>query len=104
MRPKRIKGAGTMADGIRMLETTVDIIGLDIYGPKGVFVGKVSNLSFDTDGKRVAGLIVDKVNPAVAEEGVAISIPYEWVTAVGDIVLLKRFPERILRDGPPKGL
>ncbi len=87
-----------------MLQTTGDIIGLDIYGPKGVYVGKVSNISFDADGKRVRGLIVEKVSPAIAEPGVIVSIPYEWVTAVGDVVLLKRFPERIFRDAPPEGL
>ena len=90
--------------GIRMLETTGDIIGLDVYGPKGVFVGKVSNISFDADGKRAYGIIVDRVNPVIAEQGVIVSIPYEWVTAVGDVVLLKRFPEMIFRDGPPEGL
>ncbi len=87
-----------------MLQTTEDIIGLDIYGPKGVYVGKVSNISFDADGRRVKGIIVDRVNPAIAEKGVIVSIPYEWVTAVGDVVLLKRFPEKIFRDAPPEGL
>ncbi len=87
-----------------MLQTTEDIVGLDIYGPKGVYVGKVSNISFDSDGRRVRGLIVERVSPAIAEPGIVISIPYEWVTAVGDVVLLKRFPERILRDAPPEGL
>ncbi len=87
-----------------MLEATDDIIGLDIYGPKGIYVGKVSNLSFDTEGRRVSGLIVDRVNPAIADAGVAVSIPYEWVSAVGDIIILRRFPERIFRDAPPEGL
>ena len=41
-----------------MLETTEDIIGLDIYGPKGIFVGKVDDLAFDTDNRRVIGLMV----------------------------------------------
>ena len=87
-----------------MLEATDDIIGLDIYGPKGIYVGKVSNLSFDTEGRRVSGLIVDRVNPAIADAVVAVSIPYEWVSAVGDIIILRRFPERIFRDAPPEGL
>ena len=90
--------------GIRMLETTEDIIGLDIYGPKGIFVGKVDDLAFDTDNRRVIGLMVRNINPAISEPGIIVSIPYDWVSAVGDIVILKRFPEKLVRDGPPEGL
>ncbi len=93
-----------MNDGIRMLEATQDIIGLDIYGPKGVYVGKVSDLTFDPDERRMSGIVVSKVNPAIAEPGIIVRIPYEWVTAVGDVVLLKRFPEKLFRDAPPEGL
>ena len=87
-----------------MLETTEDIIGLDIYGPDGIFIGKVSDLSFEPDDRRVSGIIVNKVNPAISEPGIIVSIPYEWVSAVGDAVLLKRFPERLFRNAPPAGL
>ena len=87
-----------------MLETTEDIIGLDIYGPKGIFVGKVDDLAFDTDNRRVIGLMVKNINSAISEPGIIVSIPYDWVSAVGDIVILKRFPEKLVRDGPPEGL
>ena len=87
-----------------MQELSSDIIGLDIYGPTGIFVGRVSDISFDTDRRHVAGLIVNEVNPALSEPGIVVSIPYEWISAVGDIVILKRFPTRLFRDAPPEGL
>jgi sporulation protein YlmC with PRC-barrel domain len=47
---------------------------------------------------------VDDVNPAVAEYNIVVNIPFSWISAIGDVVLLKRFPERILRDGTLQGL
>ena len=90
--------------GGAMLDESGGIIGLDIYGPKGVYIGKVSDLTFDPDDRRVVGLIVRDVSPAVSEPGVMVSIPYDWVSAIGDIVILKRFPEMIFRNEPPAGL
>lgn len=87
-----------------MLDEAGEIIGLEIYTPKGILVGKVSEIGFDLTNRCVDGLIVDDVNPALAEQGIVINIPYSWISAIGDVVLLNRFPERILRDGTLQGL
>lgn len=87
-----------------MLEESNEIIGLDIYAPNGIFVGKVADISFDTSSRSVSGIIVKNVNPALSEPGIIVSIPFSWVSAVGDVVLLKRFPTRLFRDAPPEGL
>lgn len=87
-----------------MLEESNNLAGLDIYGPNGIFVGKVSAIAFDTDAKRIGGLIVEDLNPSIADRGVVVSIPYSWVSAVGDVILLKRFPAKIIRDGRLEGL
>ena len=87
-----------------MLDTSDEIVGLDIYDPRGTYVGKVDEIVFDTDARMVSGIIVNDVNPALSEPGISISIPYDWVSAVGDIVILNRFPTRILRNGTPEGL
>jgi sporulation protein YlmC with PRC-barrel domain len=87
-----------------MLDTSDEIVGLDIYDPRGTYVGKVDEIVFDTDARMVCGIIVNDVNPALSEPGISISIPYDWVSAVGDVVILNRFPTRILRNGTPEGL
>lgn len=87
-----------------MLDETGDIIGLNVYTPKGILVGKVSDMGFDLNNRCVDGIIIEDVNPALAENNIVINIPYSWISAIGDVVLLKRFPERILRDGTLQGL
>lgn len=87
-----------------MLDETEGIIGLEVYTPLGLFVGNVSDIGFDVTNRCVDGLIVKDVNPALAENNIIVNIPYSWVSAIGDVVLLKRFPERILRDGTLQGL
>lgn len=71
-----------------------------MYGPDGVYIGDVDDLVLDVANKRVHGLFVRDPNPMVAEEGVTFEIPYSWVSAVGDVVLLKVFPRRVTRGGP----
>ena len=87
-----------------MLTESEDIIGLDICDPRGVYVGRVDKLVFDTDTRRIAEIVVDDVSPVIAERGISVSIPYDWISAVGDIVILNRFPTRILRNGTLEGL
>lgn len=87
-----------------MLEMTGELIGLEVYTPKGIFVGKVTEIGFDLNNKSVDGIIIDDVNPAIAEHNIILNIPFDWISAIGDVILLKRFPERILRDGTLQGL
>ena len=69
-----------------------DIKGLEIYSPKGIFVGMSDEFIIDVEGMRVEGIFVDEVNPYVAEEGISIRIPMDWVQSIGDVIILNRFP------------
>ena len=82
-----------------MLQKASDIIGLDIYGPNGIFIGKADRITADTDERMVTGIIVSKPSPVVADRGVIVKIPYRWVQSVGDIIILKTFPEHLYDDG-----
>lgn len=82
-----------------MLQESGVMIGLDIYTPKGIFVGKADNIVFDVTNKRADTIIVNKPSPVVAEKGVVLGIPYRWVSAVGDVIILKEFPGKVNRDG-----
>lgn len=82
-----------------MIDEASEIIGMEIYAPNGIFVGKVSELVMDPDIRSVTGIIVSNPSPVVADKGVIIKIPYRWVQAVGDIIILKTFPTFVKSDG-----
>ncbi len=58
-------------------------------------MGHVRNIFFDMDEKRVSSLLVTNTNPSLVEGTVDVAVPYRWVNAVGDIVILSHFPERV---------
>lgn len=86
-----------------MLEESGNLIGLSVYTPKGLFVGIVDNLVMDVRGRKIDGLFVQRTNPALVERGIAVNVPYRWVGSVGDIVLLKRFPDKVTVDPEDAG-
>jgi len=47
------------------------------------------------DEKRVSSLLVTNTNPSIVEGTVDVAVPYRWVNAVGDIIILSHFPERV---------
>ncbi len=82
-----------------MLEEMSNIKGLDVYGPTGIFIGKVSEIVIDPDTRSVSGLFVKNPSPVIADPGVTFKIPYKWVQAIGDIVILKTFPNYVKNNG-----
>ena len=78
-----------------MLEEVTSLLGLQIYTNYGVFVGVINNIIVDLKTHKAESLYVEQTNPALVEESRSITIPYRWVQNVGDIVLLRHFPERI---------
>ncbi|MCL2143773.1 MAG: PRC-barrel domain-containing protein, partial [Methanomassiliicoccaceae archaeon] len=78
-----------------MLEEAGNLIGLEVYTPDGIFVGIVSNLVMDMKDNKVNGLFLDDSSPALVDHGVAVNIPFRWVQSVGDIIILRAFPERV---------
>ena len=78
-----------------MLEEVTSMLGLQIYTNYGVFVGVINNVIVDLKKHRAQSLYVEQTNPTLVEDSRSITIPYRWVQNVGDIVLLKHFPEHI---------
>ncbi|MFP3299463.1 MAG: PRC-barrel domain-containing protein [Thermoplasmatales archaeon] len=75
------------------METDVtNLIGLEIYTDKGYKLGVVDDVMLDTESQSIYGLYVERTNEGLVEDGVAVLVPYRWVRAVGDVILLKRFP------------
>jgi len=68
---------------------------LPVYTREGIYVGHVRNIFIDMDTKRVSSLLVTNTNPTIVEGTVDVAVPYRWVNAVGDIVILSHFPDRV---------
>lgn len=66
------------------------LLGLEVYTQKGVFVGKVDDAVLNPDQGVVSGLALGSVNKNLFDQkGKGVVIPYRWITAVGDIILMK---------------
>lgn len=76
-----------------MLEEITDIIGCEVYTNDAVYVGNVKDVILEVDEKKMEGLFIERPNPALVEGSVNISIPFRWVNAVGDVVVLRYFPQ-----------
>jgi len=76
-------------------EEVTSFLKLPVYTREGTYVGHVRNVFIDMDEKRVSSLLVTNTNPTLVEGTVDVAVPYRWVNAVGDIVILSHFPERV---------
>ena len=76
-------------------EEITSFLKLPVYTREGTFVGHIKNIFIDMDEKRVSSLLVTNTNPAIVEGNVDVAVPYRWVNAVGDIVILSHFPEKV---------
>lgn len=75
------------------METDVtNLIGLEIFSDKGYRLGSVNDVIVDFDAQTIYGLYVERTNDGLVEDGVSVLVPYRWVRAVGDVIILKRFP------------
>ncbi|MCQ5376039.1 MAG: PRC-barrel domain-containing protein [Methanomassiliicoccales archaeon] len=84
-----------------MLEEASELIGLQVYTPNGIFVGNVNNLVIELEKKCIDGIFINETNPLLVEDSKAINIPYRWIQAVGDVIILKYFPKRVTTKKPP---
>jgi sporulation protein YlmC with PRC-barrel domain len=75
------------------------LVGREVYSNKGVFVGEVEDIRLDLDSEVVTGLALGEVNRDLFDTRVSgskgVIIPYRWVRAVGDIVLVNDVVERL---------
>ena len=70
-------------------------INLPVYTSRGKYVGDVRNVLLDIDEKRIDKLIITNTNKEMVEGGYDVGVPYRWVSAVGDIIILSYFPEYV---------
>lgn len=78
-----------------MLEEASSIENLEVFTPWGVSVGLITSLEIDAESGEIANLYLEETNDKMVENGESILIPYRWIQAVGDIIILRYFPEDI---------
>lgn len=75
------------------------LVGREVYSNNGVFVGEVEDLRLNLDAEAVTGLALTELNNELFGERAAgargVIIPYRWVRAVGDVVLVNDIVERL---------
>jgi sporulation protein YlmC with PRC-barrel domain len=85
-----------------MLVEMTEILGRQIYTPDGRLLGEVDNVVVDVDSAKIDGLYVDESSPMLVEDSRPTNVPYRWVSAVNDVVLLKYFPKRVSLKKAPR--
>ena len=78
-----------MVHGTEVMSTWV---GLDVYLPSGRKLGVVHDAVVDANGLQCTHLFVRDPDEALVEGSVHIAIPWRWIRAVDQIVLLRWFP------------
>ena len=75
------------------------LVGREVYTKNGAFVGEVEDLRLDLNRQGVTGLALHEVNDELFDADVRSSrgviLPYRWVQAVGDIVIVNDIVERL---------
>ncbi|GAD51496.1 hypothetical protein MBEHAL_0256 [Halarchaeum acidiphilum MH1-52-1] len=78
------------------------LVGREVYSNNGVFVGEIEDIRLDLDAEVVNGLALGELNPDLFEDydtgRRGVIVPYRWVRAVGDVVLINDVIERLKTD------
>jgi sporulation protein YlmC with PRC-barrel domain len=77
------------------------LVGREVYTNTGVFIGQVEDLRLDLDTEEVTGLALHDLNTELfgheATSARGVIVPYRWVQAVGDVIIVNDIVERIQR-------
>ncbi|PKK86194.1 MAG: photosystem reaction center subunit H [Thermoplasmata archaeon HGW-Thermoplasmata-1] len=80
-----------------MVEEVTSFINLPVYTSRGMYVGQVNSVILDVEKTRLDSLLLSNTNPTIVEGSAKVAVPYRWVSAIGDIIILGHFPEKVSR-------
>lgn len=73
-------------------------IGREVYSSNGTYIGEIEDLKLDIGREAITGLAVGGLNRELFGAGNrgarGIIVPYRWVRAVNDVVLVSEIIER----------
>jgi sporulation protein YlmC with PRC-barrel domain len=64
------------------------VIGKNVYTTRGRYVGRVTDVSADIDGKSVSAIEMRITGKTAGSGTEVVLVPYELIVAIDDIVLL----------------
>jgi sporulation protein YlmC with PRC-barrel domain len=80
------------------------LVGREVYSNNGVFVGEIEDIQLNLDAETVTGLALSELNAELFSREMTgkkgVIVPYRWVRAVGDVVLINDVVERYESDEP----
>ncbi len=86
-------------DQQRSPQEITSLVGREVYSNNGVFVGEVEDIKLDLGTEVVTGLAIRDPNQELFGDQIrntrGVLIPYRWVRAVGDVVLVNDVIERL---------
>jgi sporulation protein YlmC with PRC-barrel domain len=82
--------------GMHLDVEVTHFINLPVYTNKGRYVGVVQNVILDLPNRRVGSLLLSRTSTKIVEGGHNVAVPYRWVSAVGDILILNHFPDKVV--------
>lgn len=85
-----------------MLQEITSLYNLEVYTPKGVYLGRIYEVLVDTTKNMIYEVILEETNPTIVEESRSIGVPYRWVDSVSEIMVLKYFPGKIHIKAKPE--
>ena len=85
-----------------MLTEISDLIGMEVYTDKAIALGNVDDLIIETDSQKIEGIFVNNPNPLLVEHSRPVSVPYRWISSVGDVIVLKYFPKFVQTAASPE--
>ncbi|MCK5562286.1 MAG: PRC-barrel domain-containing protein [Thermoplasmata archaeon] len=78
-----------------MLVETTDLMGLEVFTHKGIYLGRVHDIQLDVANYRIYDLMLGETNPTLVEESRTLGVPYRWVQSVSEVIVLRYFPGKI---------
>jgi sporulation protein YlmC with PRC-barrel domain len=83
-------------------EEITSLVGREVYSNNGVFVGEVRDVHLDFERQTVTQLALRELNDELLhgciKPGKGVMVPYRWVRAVGDVILINDIVERYNED------
>ncbi len=85
-----------------MMTELLELIGLEVYTSDALYLGSVDNIVVDVDTRKIYGIYIRNTNPLLVEDSQSVLVPYRWINAVGDMLLLRYFPKYVGLGGKQK--
>lgn len=74
-----------------MIADITSLFDLNVYTDKGKYVGKVQDVQLEANDRKISGLALGNINKEMFDvETKGVIIPYRWVLAAGDIVIIRQ--------------